>query len=388
MLVQLNTAIKTGENYYVEFKENIISNNDFAKEAVAFANAEGGLIYFGVTDDGEIVGIQEDKEFEEKIMNILRNNCVPPLNGKATWIDNNFKKILQIEIAKGPHKPYSTKDGEFYIRVGSTKRRASKEELARLLQSSGFFQYDNTVIEHASIDDLEKGKISDYFKKIYKIDIYDKNEVADYLVLLKNSKILAVVNDTYCPTVSGMLIFGKYPQEFLFQSGVLFARVDGVNIFDDILDSKQLEGRLPEIIEQILMLIKIHNKKSAEFIDGKRIDKDEYVEKVIRELVVNAVCHRNYSISGSRIRIFVLNDRIEIRSPGKLPNTMTIENVKTGATFIRNQLLFKFLNHYGFIENLGRGIPLCIKEAFSHSAKMPEFVEEGEEFVVRVYKKD
>ncbi len=386
MVEKLLTAVKTGENYYIEFKSGIISNNELSKEAIAFANAEGGTIFFGIDDEGNAVGIQQNNTLEEKLMNILRNNCYPSLKAEANWIEYEQKKILQFDIPKGRFKPYSTKDGDFYIRVGSTKRKASKEELSRLLQSSGYYHYDSTPVSHASINDLEKGKLSDYFNDNYKVDIYDRNEVPDIETLLVNAKILNDLEGNRCPTVAGLLIFGKKPQDFLFQSGVVFARIDGTDIYDNIIDSKQLSGRLPDIIEQCISLFKIHNKKSSVFVEGKRKDRQEYLAKVLRELLVNAVCHRNYSISGSRIRVLMLNDRYEIRSPGRLPNTITIENVKTGASFLRNQLIFKFLNHYGYIENLGRGIPLSIRETIKHSGKAPELTEEGEEFVVRVYK--
>jgi ATP-dependent DNA helicase RecG len=250
------------------------------------------------------------------------------------------------------------------------------------------FLFDNNPVGHASVDDLEKGKISDYFRDIYKMDIYDRKEIPDLNTLFSNAKILTISEGKFCPTIAGLLIFGSKPQEFLFQSGILFAKIDGNEIDDSILDSKQLEGRLPELVEQSLTLFKLYNKKQSTFVEGKRIDTEDYQEKVFREILVNAVCHRNYSISGSRIRVLIFNDRYEVRSPGRLPNTITIDNIKTGTSFLRNQLISKFLNHYGFIENLGRGIPVSMRETLKHSGKPLELSEEGEEFVVRVFKRD
>ncbi|MCL5072149.1 MAG: histidine kinase, partial [Actinobacteria bacterium] len=304
------------------------------------------------------------------------------------WVNYNGKDILQLEVSKGKFKPYSTKDGDFYIRVGSIKRKASREELSRLLQSSGHFQFDNTPVGHANVNDLETGKLSEYFRDIYKVDIYDRKEVPDVETLLENAKILTISEGRLCPTIAGLLIFAAKPQEFLFHSGIIFARINGNEIYDEIIDSKQLEGRLPELIEQCLTLFRLYNRRQSTFKDGKRTDSDEYLEKVFREIMVNAVCHRNYSISGSRIRVLMFNDRHEVRSPGRLPNTITIDNVKTGTSFLRNQLIFKFLNHYGYMENLGRGIPMCIRETLKFTGKPLELAEEGEEFVVRVFKKN
>jgi len=382
----LTRLLENGENYYIEFKQEYISNNELTKEAVAFANAEGGNIFFGINDFGDIVGVPLEPGKEEQILNVLRNNCYPAIYGDIKWLSIDDKYILQLEIRKGKFKPYSTKDGDFYIRVGNTKRKASKEELTRLLQSGGYFQFNNLIIEHSTIEDLEKSKIADYFKNIYKIDIYNTNEVEKLETLLVNSKIMGMKNQQPHPTVAGMLTFGVRPQDFLFQSGIIFSRIRGTEIFGDILDVKHLEGRLPDLIEQCLTIFRLYNTRRSVFIDGKRIDREEYLEDVFRELMVNAVCHRNYSITGSRIRVLFFDDRYEIRSPGRLPNTITIENIKTGITFIRNQLLFKFLNHYGYIENLGRGIPMSIRKNREFNGKEPIFTEEGEEFVVKVLK--
>ncbi len=332
----LAQLLKNGENFYIEFKQEYISNNELSKEAVAFANAEGGHVFFGINDFGDPVGVPFESGKEEQ--------------------------------------------------MGNTKRKASKEESTRLLQSGGYFHYDSLIIEHSKIEDLEKSKIADYFKDIYKIDIYDTREIASLDTLLVNSKIMGLKDANPHPTVAGMLIFGIKPQNFLFQGGIIFSRIRGTDISGDILDIKYLEGRLPDLIGQCLTLFRLYNARRSIFVNEKRIDKDEYLEDVFREFLVNAVCHRNYSISGSRIRVLFFDDRYEIRSPGRLPNTITIDNIKTGITFIRNQLLFKFLNHYGYIENLGRGIPISIRKCREFNGKEPLFSEEGEEFVVKVFK--
>lgn len=140
MIEELLTALKTGENYYIECKAELTSNNEISKEAIALANGEGGTIFFGIGDNGSIIGLNYQESLEEKMMNILRNNCYPSLHGKGEWLRYCNKNIFQLDISKGQYKPYSTKDGDFYIRVGSTKRRDSKEELSLLLQSSGDFQ--------------------------------------------------------------------------------------------------------------------------------------------------------------------------------------------------------------------------------------------------------
>lgn len=151
---EIKKIIQNGENSYIEFKEENIRAKELAEEIVAFSNSEGGVILLGVDDEGNIKGVEEYK-IEETIMNICRNSCIPHVVPLLEIIEVENKRIIVITVPKGCNKPYYTIDHKYYIRVGTTKRIASKEELLRLFQARGSLRYDIPQVEGTSIKDLK-----------------------------------------------------------------------------------------------------------------------------------------------------------------------------------------------------------------------------------------
>lgn len=145
-------------------------------------------------------------------------------------------------------------------------------------------------------------------------------------------------------------------------------------------------GRLQDIAEQMLVILKNNMKNPSTINQLKRDEKEEYPTLVIREAIVNALVHRNYSILGSKIRIFMFDDRIEFHSPGKLPNTVTIEKMKIGVSYARNPFLVKYMENMRYIDQLGRGIPMIIKTMKDIGDREPVLQESGEEFILTIYK--
>jgi ATP-dependent DNA helicase RecG len=181
-------------------------------------------------------------------------------------------------------------------------------------------------------------------------------------------------------------VFGKDIERRLPQNGISFAHFKGVEITDELADKKVLVGRIQDLAEQAMVVMKI-NMKSPSVINGvKREEKEEYPVLVLREAIVNSLVHRNYSISGSKIRIFMFEDRIEFHSPGRLPNTVTIEKMKIGISFARNPFLVKYMENLRYIDQLGRGVPMIIKAMKAAGAKEPHLQESGEEFILTIYK--
>ena len=203
--------------------------------------------------------------------------------------------------------------------------------------------------------------------------------------ILVNADILKEVDGRKLCTVGGLLMFGKNPERHLPQNGVSFAHFSGNEITDVLIDKKTITGRIQDIAEQIMVVIKT-NLLIPSVVNGlKREDKEEYPMVVMREAIVNSLVHRNYSISGSKIRVFMYDDRIEFKSPGRLPNTVTIEKMKIGVSYARNPFLVKYMENMRYIDQLGRGIPMILKKMKEAGAKEPLLMEQGEEFVVTIY---
>ena len=379
--LELLEIITNGENSAVEFKRDSIKNTDLAEEVVAFANTEGGMILLGVEDDGQIIGITRE-DIEEWLMNICSQSIIPAVIPHFVKVmAEKGKHVVVLIIPKGINKPYQTSSGRFYIRVGTTKRLVSKEELARLFQVSGMVHFDTSLVYNTFQRNLAMDKIRKYYLDFNQFDL-DELQPDDVESILLNSDIMTEVEGVKYCTVGGLLIFGKNPEKHLPQSGVSFAVYEGNEISSKLLDKKNVEGTLDEVVDTASRLIKTSLRIPSDITGIKREDKPVVPDIVIREVLVNAVVHRNYSISGSKIRVFVFSDHLEIISPGRLPNTVTVDKMKTGISFSRNPFLMKYMENFRYVDRLGRGIPMVISEMKKSLGIEPVFEERGEEFYV------
>ena len=373
----IDSLLNQGENSGVEFKSADVRAESLAKEIVAFANTSGGTVLLGVDDDSTISGLLPDKNYEEWVMNIARNNIIPAIQLDYNEHELNEKKIGIINVPKGKDKPYQANDNKFYVRVGSTNRVATINELLRLFQESGAFHYDITSVDGSSPKALNFFKLSGYFGA-YKID-FDNLPDTEKITLLQNADIL---NEESSCTVAGMLIFGINPQQYIPFARISFAHYKSPEISSDLLNKKNIGGGLSEQIDNTVALIANSIPEPSEIVGTKRKSSvAKYPVKVFRELIVNACCHRNYSIYGSAIRVFVFTDRIEVISPGKLPNTVSIEKLKAGVSYATNPVIVKFMENMNYIDKLGRGLPMVWQEAVKLNKKVI-FEEIGQEFKV------
>jgi len=369
--------IEKGENSSVEFKTADVRPESLAREIVGFANSQGGIILLGVDDSGNIIGNDSTKNYDEWISNISRNNVVPPIDCVYYETKLSETSIGIIEVPKGFDKPYQTSDGKFLVRVNSTLRSASQGELLRLFQQSGVFHYDLTGVSNSSISELNIFQIDKYFAKY---DIKLSNESPNEQInILKNADILTQTGEM---TVAGALIFGINPPKHLAQSGISLARFANNDLSSELLDKKEIEGTLDVVIDTCTSLILNFIPTPSDIIDNKRVDLNKtWSKKALREVIANACIHRNYSIVGSKIRVFMFPDRIEVISPGRLPNTVTIEKLKVGVSYSVNPVISKFMENMGYIDKLGRGIPMVYNES-KKIGKTLELKEIGEEFKV------
>lgn len=382
---KLLELISTGENEKVEFKESLdftdASKRNIACEMASFANTKGGYIIFGVQDTGEIIGVEDIKGLEERMMNIASDKLYPPIQLIFSNIKVEDKNVAVVEIPQGINKPYEPA----YIRRGSTKRKATREELRRLYQEGGLIEFDRTKIPGSNLEDLDLDKIENYLQMITGKKFEDLEISKERF--LENKEIVVYGENGYQVTVAGMLLFGKAPQRYLPQSGIKLVRFKGNDVGDDIIDRKETEGDLPFMIDCTVSFIKRHTNLGAKIEEIKRTDIPEYLEPVVREAIINAVVHRDYSLRNANNSIFIFDNRLEIRSAGRLPNSVTLEKLTYGDHHPRNRLLFLFLETMGYGERIGTGIPRMIKRCKENNYPEPEFEEKGEEFWISLYPK-
>lgn len=364
----LNSLIEQGGNSSVEFKSSAVRPEGLAREIVAFSNGSGGTILIGVEDNGQITGTREREDLEEWVANVARNNVIPAINPQVYPVQYKEQTLFVVEVTRGQDKPYQTIDGKFWIRVGSTNRMATKEELSRLFQQAGLIHFDTAPLEETSQPDLDSTKLQEYWSDYYNID-YLKLEDTEQIRLLINADIMVKSENNIQVSVGGMLIFGKQPQRKLPQSSIQFAVFNGTELTDELLDKHEIKGTLPEIIQQTKAKIETFLPNPSTIRGMKRDEQKAIPGKVLREAIVNAVCHRDYSISNRKISVYLFKDRIEVASPGRLPNTLNIEKILTGNSAPRNHFLMKYLDNLKFIDGLGRGVPMIkqeMEERFSY----------------------
>jgi predicted HTH transcriptional regulator len=375
--------IKKGEDSKTQFKEKIDSIDALAAEICAFANTEGGQIIIGVTDKGELAGVDNIHRLNQTISNAASGKLEPPLSVTTENILCNDKLVVIINVPRGENKPYAANRTDYWIKVGADKRRATREELRRLMQASGTIYADEMIIPTTSIDDIDMFVFRDFYEKEYGMSLDQSGLPLEKL--LTNLKLLKEGN----LTLAGLLIFGAKPSRMRPQYIIKAVAFPGTDISgNEYLDSENIDGILFHQYKDAMAFLKRNLKKVQR---GQNVNLPgilEIPEIALEEAVVNALVHRDYFIDSS-IRIFVFDDRVEIISPGKLPNTATIENIKQGIQIARNPILLSFVPKLKIpYHGIGSGIRRMISECRKAGIKEPEFIEEVnlQEFKVIFYR--
>jgi ATP-dependent DNA helicase RecG len=373
--------ITNGESSKVEFKTEDVHPTALAEEIVAFANFEGGTILIGIQDDGTIAGCSR-KGLEEFIVNVCRNNVNPSILPVIERVVVDDKFVFVVEIQRG-ETAYCTNKGLYFIRVGSTKQTPTQQELLRLFQKRNILQFDETPVLKASIESIDIAKVKEYLVRLEQTKIDEENEKA-IANELKNLSILIEVEKSLFPTVGGLLAFGKHPQTYFPAYAIMCGAYRGDDFLSDTIREKEIKGTFNELIEDTIAFVKltIDQDRSLDR-EIQRKDVFQYPIEAIREGIVNAICHRDYTISGSSIRVFVFKNSIEIHSPGGLPNTLTLENM-VFRQFTRNQMVASFLTGYGYMERRGKGIQRMISLCAQRNIKCDiSLSKDASELVVR-----
>jgi ATP-dependent DNA helicase RecG len=394
---ELLEIISNGENSGVEFKRDVIENHALAKELVAFSNLSGGMVLLGVEDDGSISGITR-AALEEWIMTACRDKIRPgiiPFFEIIREVEPG-KDIAVVRVPPGfdVHSLWHNNRNTYFIRVGTQSREPTPEELGRLFQQRGTFRAELRPVSGATLADLDLRRLRDYFSRIRQQDVPDDVDVEGWRVLLLNTEIM--VEDGI--TVSGLLLFGKAPNRFLPHAGIDAAAFPGIEKDYAALERTTLRGPMAPLlgtggelvenglVEQALDFIRRNTGVIAVLEDdARRVEIPTWPPEVLREVIVNALIHRDYLLSSTDIELAVFSDRLEVISPGRLPNGITPARMRTGCRAARNQLIKDVMRDYGYLEHMGMGVPRkMIRGMKAHNGTEPELIEEDERFTVRL----
>jgi ATP-dependent DNA helicase RecG len=322
---------------------------------VALVNSKGGHIYIGVSDFGEIVGLSPEdiRRTNQLISNTATNNVKNSINPLTEIIEVDGKFVLIVVIIEGMDKPYLDSNGVIWVKSGSDKRRVtSREEMRRMFQASDLIHADEIPVKWSTIKDLNFNLIGAYFFKVFKREIKDEvneiSQIAENLGLIQKSEL----------TLAGLLLFAKNPQRYKPQFSVKAVSFFGDNLAETLYrDNEDIEGTLENIYNDTIAFLRRNLKKIQMGQSFNSLGKIEIPLVVLEEITANAIMHRNYFIDAP-IRVFIFDDRVEIISPGTLPNNLNIEKIKSGISNMRNPVISSFVTKGEMLpyRGLGTGI--------------------------------
>lgn len=379
--LELLDIISTGETSKVQFKQELPNRDSFAQEIVAMSNSLGGVVLIGVKDvTGEIAGLSSTQiEEYDRVASQIADNLKPPVYITTEVIKIEQKgeprNVLIIHVQEGINKPYKTAKGEIYVKQGSNKRLLTDNaEIMRLFQHSGNLLADEMEVHGTSVNDIDEELFFDYFKKEFGKSFEQKGLTFEEALRAKR-----VIRNKQL-TLAGLLFFGRTPQTIKPAFTVKVVSYFGNDIEGNQYKSKpkDLTGTIPELFDKSLDFL----KSNLDYIQPEKNFNTpgalEISSVALEELLQNALVHRDY-FKNSPIRLLIFDNRVELISPGKLPNSLTVEDIKFGNPVIRNNQIVSFSIHTMPFSGLGSGVRRALAE--EPNIKFDNDIE-GEQFKV------
>ncbi len=374
--------IKCGETSTLQFKREKINGNSLAAEFAAFANTKGGTVLFGVEDKtGVLIGLsyEQIQDLSEYVGNVATQICNPTIYLQTETFTIEDKKILAVHVEEGVDKPYKDKDGAIWMKQGADKRKVTENyEILRLFSESKKYYPDEEAVADTTLLDLDDKKIDQYLYKVYQKDRNDFGLPFDSL--MRNMHIATVGGEL---TLGGLLYFGKNPQQFRPNFCIKAVSFFGNELGgSEYRDSRDITGTIPEMFDDAMRFLtgNLHHVQGGQSFNSVGIL--EISRIALEEIVQNALCHREY-IRQAAIRILIFDNRVEIVSPGALPEGMTVEEMMLGNTAQRNPLICTFCARTMIYRGLGSGIIRALQEI-----KDIEFVNQGNQFAIIIKRKE
>jgi predicted HTH transcriptional regulator len=378
---------KIPEGRKIEFKETLPSGNKLERTAVAFSNDAGGEIYIGVKSPPRmIVGVPEDEliKLEERIGNLIYENCYPTIIPDILFQNIDGKHIIIVKIHPGSLTPYYIKslgkEQGTFVRAGSSNKLADREIIEELERRRRNISFDSTIFYDAAPSELKWSS----FTKLY----MEKTGKEINKSSLSNLGLIKKENEKEYPTVSAVLLSDKLiKQKYFHYSKIECARFKGITT-DTTLDSKTIDEPICLQPDLAIAFVQRNIKKGSKIGDVYREERWEYPLLAVRELIINAVIHRDYSFQGKDIKVAIFDDMLEITSPGTIPPTIDINDLTSGQSEIRNRTLAPIFKELKLIEQWGTGFKKLSDELKEYPEIEIKFNEPGLSFQVQFIKKD
>jgi ATP-dependent DNA helicase RecG len=396
---ELMRLVRGGEDTFLELKVKLSNPERIAQGIVALANTGGGTIVFGVNDQMRVEGIDHPEEVQDELVRICREEILPPL---VPFIDriafDNGRRIVALDV-QGKRRPYRTRDGRFFIRVGEDKRETSPEELSALLDDARPLLYEDIPVTRGSLSEIDEAHLWS-FVRAFEGGAFDESAVKGYPTadILERYLMLAVKNqDEITPTVSGMLLFGhdESVARQLPRTAIVATRYSGENTQAQVIERVELQGNLATLYESAQRFVRRYcdvweTKPSRPAADSTApiVARANYHRDVIGEAIANALIHRDLVVRDVTTRLHIFDRAIEIvnprRSTGFAPQAL--KSIRFGVQQRLNPRTTSIFQSEAYGLQLVRGgLPMLLRQARAFSGRLPEIVAFNDEFRLRLY---
>jgi ATP-dependent DNA helicase RecG len=374
--------LKQGANPSLHFLPHLDARL-LAEALVSFANSSGGTIVVGVNEQGQVLG-QIYGEGVEQALQDAEEMCSPPVV-VGTWeqVVYERKSLIAIRVPRSIEL-HALTDGRVMVRGTRDNRPLGGHEIRRLAVEKSTGDFELETVPGATLDDYDRDVVNEFIQK--RSERTRRPWTGKFEDLMKE---VGACNDKLEPTVAGVMLFAKYPQQWLPQAGVVFVKFVGTEPRGEdglagYARREEITGPLARVVENVWNLTWGEMAVSAVVKGLERTETYEYPQFAVREALVNAVAHRDYRLKGRRIEVRMFADRLEVISPGGLPGFITVDNI-VEEHFSRNPRMVSGLFQWGYIEELGLGIDKMIDAMVSAGHQAPHFDAKPYSFGVRLY---
>ncbi len=360
--------------------------SSLAATLVGMANSDGGTVILGVSPRvGELVGVNDPEAACEHVFQaaILADpTLVLPIPRHVTAQKAEMQKpvnLIIINVPAGLPHVYSL-DGRYFGREGAQTNPLTARQLYKLFHQRGTVQFESRVIPEASLSDLDEDIVMTYADRIGNVPPGDLKKSYEFLV--RRGCLKRAGNELQL-TYAALLLFGRIPQQWLPNATILAGRFPGVAL-SGVYIKRDITGNLPDQLRQAEEFIRTNLKTVVRLVGLQHQESLEYPYEAVRELLVNAVAHRDYNLQGDNIHLNIFANRLEISSPGTLPGPVTLKNLLE-ARFARNAVISQVLSDLGFVERLGYGLDRVVEVTRQAGLLPPQFEEAAGTFRVTLF---
>lgn len=377
MITRIEQLITSPEGKQLEFKRDTSALKQIMRTIVAFANTAGGIIIIGRENNGEIVGVEDPLLVEEQLSNAIADSIAPMLMPDIEIVSVQGKPLLCIRVAHWPGPFYLKREGHdhgVYIRLGSTTRQASTEFTAEMSRAGQGISFDRLACPELNVNNLDAEAIQRTF-------LDTGMEISEQKLL--SLGVLVPYGDNIVPSNGGVILFGskEVREQYFPDARVSCALFQGKNKAH-FLDRLDIDGGILSALSEVPKFIRRNSRLASQIDSFVRKDITAYPDAALREVLINAIAHADYSLPGMRILISIFSDRLEIQSPGLLPFGMTLDNFKAGTSMVRNHTIAKVFRQMSLMEEWGSGYHRVSSSCNEYGYPIPEWLEIGP--VIRV----